>query len=77
MKPNGGKLSRKMGQAIAALLSEATIAAAAARVGVGEVTLWRWLQRQDFQAAFRAARREAVAQAIARLQQACSEAVQM
>jgi len=73
---HGEKLSRKQEQAIAALLSEPTIAAAAEKVGVGEVTLWRWLQREDFQADYQQARREAVAQAIAALQRASSEAVQ-
>ena len=76
MKANGGKLSRKQEQAIAALLSEPTIAAAAERVGVGEVTLWRWLQREDFRVDYQRARRETVAQAIAAIQQASSEAVQ-
>jgi len=72
---HGEKLSRKQELAIAALLSEPTIAAAAEKVGIGEATLWRWLQREDFQADYQRARREAVAQAIAGIQQASSEAV--
>ena len=76
MKGHGEKLSRKQEQAIIALLTESTISAAAARVGIGEVTLWRWLQREEFQAEYKRARREAVSQAIAAIQQASAEAVQ-
>ncbi|MGH8060031.1 MAG: hypothetical protein ACREOH_22810 [Candidatus Entotheonellia bacterium] len=42
----------------------------------GGATLRRWLGRQDFQAAYRQARREAVSQAVAHLQQVCGEAVE-
>jgi len=75
VKEGGGKLKRKQETAIAALLTEPTIGSAAARVGVGEVTLWRWLRRADFQDQYRQARREVVSQAIAALQQASWEAV--
>ena len=76
MKDSRGKLSRKHEQAIAALLNERTIVKAAERVGVGEVTLWRWLQQNDFKAEYRKARREVVGVAVGRLQQASCEAVQ-
>jgi len=66
----GDKLTRKQEEAIAALLSEATMAAAAEKVRVNEVTLWRWLKLPDFKAAFRAARREVVEKSTAQLQQA-------
>ena len=69
MKGHGEKLSRKQEEAIAALLGEATVTAAAERVGVAEVTLWRWLKRDDFLAAYRTARREVVEKATAQLQQ--------
>ncbi len=69
MKGHGEKLSRKQEEAIAALLTEATVTAAAERVGVAEVTLWRWLKRDEFLAAYRAARREVVEKATAQLQQ--------
>jgi uncharacterized protein YggE len=69
-------LSRKQDEAIVALLMVPTIAEASTRVGVGERTLFRWLQRDPaFQAAYREARRQAVQQAIARIQQATSTAV--
>jgi len=69
MKGFGEKLTRKQEQALAALLAETTIAAAAERARVGEVTLWRWLKQPDFLAAYRAARREVVEKAVAQLQQ--------
>jgi transposase-like protein len=62
-------------RAIVALLSNSTIKRAAKAIGVDDATLWRWLQDKDFHNAYRAARRESVSQAIARLQQASSEAV--
>ena len=68
MKGHGEKLTRKQEQAIAALLSETTVAAAAERAGVGEVTLWRWLKLPDFTSAYREARRQVVEKAVAQLQ---------
>src|SRR2546428_4857936 len=72
---HGEKLKRKQDQAVAALLLHPTLATAAKAVGVGEKTLWRWLRDEGFSAAYREARREAVSQAIARLQQVATEAV--
>ena len=69
MKGHGERLTRKQDEAIAALLSEATVAAAAQRVGIGEVTLWLWLKLPDFTAAYRAARRQVVEKSVAQLQQ--------
>jgi transposase-like protein len=70
MTASSEKLSHKQEQAIAALLSEATISAAAEKVGVGEVTVHRWLKLSHFVAAYREARRQAVEKGIAQLQQA-------
>jgi hypothetical protein len=69
MKGHGEKLSRKQEGAIAALLSETTVSAAAERAGVSEVTLWRWLKLPGFMADYRAARRQVVEKAVAQLQQ--------
>ena len=66
---------RKREFAIAALLEKATIAEAASAIGVSEKTLRRWLQDPDFAAEHRAAQRQAVDLAIARLKQATGEAV--
>lgn len=76
MKGHGEKLSRKKEQAISALITEPTIPAAAEQVGVGTVTLWRWLQIPEFQRTYRQARRESVSQAVARLQRVSGEAVE-
>ena len=75
MKGHGEKLSRNQERAIAALLVHPTMLAAAAAAGVGEVTLWRWMQIPEFKEQFRLARREAVSQAVGHLQNACSVAV--
>jgi hypothetical protein len=71
-----GNLSRKQEQAVAALLSEPTVAAAASNAGVAERTLWRWLQVPEFHAEYRAARRRVVEGAIGQLQRATVEAVE-
>src|SRR3712207_8134059 len=67
-------LTPKQEKAVACLLATATITDAAQRAGVGETTLYRWLKEPDFAAAYRDARREAVGQAIARLQHLSSAA---
>ena len=68
-------LTPQQQKACLALLTEPTIAAAASKAGVGERSLYRWLDRDDFAAAYREARRKALGQAIARLQQLSSGAV--
>jgi hypothetical protein len=68
-------LSAKQYNAIAALLSEASVRQAAAVAKVPERTLYRWLKAPLFQAEYRTARRDAVGQAIARTQQYSSAMV--
>ena len=68
MNGHGEKLTRKQDAAIGALLYQPTILEAAKTVGIGEATLRRWLKLDDFNAAYRGARRQAVENAIARLQ---------
>ena len=75
MRGPGEKLTRKQEMAIAALLTAPTIAEAAHAASISEPTLWRWLQREDFQTAYRQAKREAVSQAVAHLQRVAGEAV--
>lgn len=72
---HGEKLSRRGEQAVAALLSEPTIAAAAGRVGVAESTLRRWSQEPEFRAAYAAARRGALETALTDVQLAARRAV--
>ena len=69
------ELTEKQELAIAALLSSATIGAAATKVGVTARTLNEWGRQEHFAAAYREARRQAVNQAIARLQRSSSDAV--
>jgi hypothetical protein len=69
---HGQKLGRKSEALIAALLSESTQEAAAAKAGISERKARNWLARSDFVAAYRAARRQVVEQAVARLQQAAA-----
>jgi hypothetical protein len=68
-------MSRKQEQAIAALLQEPTLEAAAARAGIGVNTLARWLREPPFAAEYRAARRRVVEGAIGRVQGATGAAV--
>jgi phenylpyruvate tautomerase PptA (4-oxalocrotonate tautomerase family) len=70
-----GQLTARQHKAIAALLTEPTITAAATKVGIGERTLHTWLGEGPFVDAYRGARREAVTQAVARLQQVSTAAV--
>jgi hypothetical protein len=66
---HGEKLTRKQEQAISALLTEATVAAAADKAGVTEATLRRWQREEGFRAAYLEARRQVVEKAIAQMQQ--------
>lgn len=67
---------RQYDLAIAFLLIEPTIAAAAEKAGVSEGTLIRWMKEPDFDAAYRDARRKVVERSIGRLQGASGEAVE-
>src|SRR5688500_3388437 len=75
MEHTAAKLTPKQERAIAALLSQPTIEAAADTLGITRITIYRWLQEPAFDAAYRAARREGVRQAIARLQHVSGKAV--
>ena len=75
MKTLGSKFTRKMEEAVAAMLTQRTIEEAARSVGIGTPTLIRWQKEPEFQTAYREARRAAFGQSIARLQQASSAAV--
>jgi len=75
MAGHGAKLGRKQEEAIAALLSQRSIEDAARTCSVGARTLIRWLKLPEFNAAYRDARRAALSQSVARLQQATGAAV--
>ncbi len=74
MTGHGAKFGRKQEDAIAALLTQRTLDEAARATGISTKTLLRWLKEPEFDAAYRAAKRTAFGQAIARLQQATSAA---
>src|SRR5262245_57812160 len=67
--PGGPRLTRLMEAAIAALLTQPTVATAAEKAGVSERTLQLWLKRPEFASAYRDARRQVVEGAVVRLQQ--------
>jgi hypothetical protein len=73
---HGDRLSLKREQAISALLSEATIEAAAGKVGVDPRTLKRWLALPGFAAAYRAARQQVLDRTVGRLLSTTDKAVQ-
>ena len=75
MAGHGSKLGRKMEVAIAALLSQRNHEEAGRAADVSKRTLSRWLKLPAFQSAYLDARRAAMFQANARLQQAASAAV--
>lgn len=62
-------------RALLALMHSPTIGQAAELAGISEPTIHRWLRDPAFAAAYRAARNQAVEQAIGRLQQTTSDAV--
>ena len=71
----GGKFTRKKEQAIIALLTNRSIEEAAKSIGIGNQTLLRWMKVPEFQTAYRAAKREAFGQSIARMHYLTSAAV--
>ena len=64
---HGAKTAAVREQAIVALLSEPTLGQAAARCGVTERTLRRWLAEDAFNAEYEAARRSTFQAAISRI----------
>jgi hypothetical protein len=72
---HGNKLDRLQEQAIACLLTEPTVQAAADKAGVGVATLGRWLQSRAFRAAYHAARRQVLAGTVQALVLASTDAV--
>jgi hypothetical protein len=73
---HGAKFGRKADVAVACLLAEPTIEAAAQRAGVSEVTLRRWLREPGFRALYQAARAGVLERVVGTLLAACTEAVE-
>lgn len=74
MTGHGSKFTRKMEDAVSALLTQRSIEEAARVAGVGTQTLLRWLKVPECQTAYREARRATYSQSVARLQQGSSAA---
>jgi transposase-like protein len=60
-----------------ALLENRTVGEAAESVGVGQSTLFRWMQDHNFQRHYLQAKRRVIDQAITQLQKMTGEAVQV
>jgi hypothetical protein len=75
MSGHGEKLTSKQEALIAALLTEPTQAAAAAKAGVSEATVGRWLHLPAFRLTYRTARRRLVETAVGRIQAGTGKAV--
>jgi hypothetical protein len=75
MTGHGAKFGRKKEEAIVALLAHRTIEEAARSIGIDPKTLFRWMKEPEFDAAYRAAKRAAFAQSIARMHHLSSAAV--
>jgi hypothetical protein len=75
MVGHGEKLSRRMEQTIAALLSESTLEAAAAKARISTRTLKKWLKLPEFLGQYRAARRAILEHAQGQIQGLTSAAV--
>lgn len=76
MSGHGEKQEQKQERAISALLQAESIREAAKVAGIAEATLHRWLKDENFQTAYRTAKREVVNHTICRLQRASGKAVE-
>ncbi len=77
MKPFDGKLTPKQEAALLALLDNGTIEAAYKAAGISKATMWRFMQDANFQARYRAARRQLVETAIGQLQKHATTAARV
>ena len=75
MSHDSEDLTIRQEKAITALLSCRTVAEAAKLAQVGERSIYRWLKQDTFQSPLRRARRQALSQALGRLQQVADRAV--
>ena len=75
MTGHGAKFGRKKEDAIVALLTHRTLEEAARALDVATKTLLRWMKEPEFDVAYRAAKRAAFGQSIARLHHLASAAV--
>ena len=71
----GGNQQQKRPAALAALLTETSVAAAARKAGVSPATLYRWMQEPGFQAELRAGQQRLAEQTAGHLQRVAAKAV--
>jgi hypothetical protein len=77
VKPSTEKLTLKQEAALLALLDNNTIEAAYKAAGISKATMWRFMQDANFQASYRASRRQLVETAIAQLQKHATTAARV
>ncbi|MDF2606969.1 MAG: phage protein [Bacillales bacterium] len=70
-----GNLDARREKAIVSLLREPTITSAAKAAGVGETTIYRWLQDDAFKKKYRILRKMALSQTILQLSKSTASAV--
>ena len=73
----GDKYNHKWEFAIVGLLTKKDLQGAAEVAGVAVNTLLKWLQQEEFKSQYKQAKQEVMQQAIANLQKAAGEAVQV
>jgi DNA-binding MurR/RpiR family transcriptional regulator len=77
MNPSAEKLTPKQEAALLALLDNSTIEAAYKAAGISKATMWRFMQDANFQARYRASRRQLVETAIGQLQKHATTAARV
>jgi len=75
MQENLESIDVKQDHALIALLEQPSLSRAAEVAGIGKSTLFRYMQDDDFRKQYMAARRDAVSQAVGRLQRSMTRAV--
>lgn len=69
------KMERKKEKAIACLITQPTITAAAQEARISHSTIFRWLNDPEFKAAYRKAKKEIVGHALTQVQKSVTRAV--
>ena len=69
------KMERKKEKVIACLIAQPSITLAAQEAGISQSTMYRWLNDEEFQMAYRKAKKEIVGHALTQVQKAVTKAV--